>query len=186
MRSQTIIGLCILHLFVPTIVKAQDSTPSVDPPAIPFVATHHDTVRDMLWMAEVGEEDVVYDLGSGDGRIVIAAVRDFGARRAVGVEINPDLIQESRRAAQDAEVADRVEFIEGDLFAADFSEASVLTLFVGKRENLELRAKLYRELKPGTRVVSHQFGMGEWSPDKSLDSGTNHQRQPLGIAAVRE
>jgi len=136
--------------------------------SIPYVASRSDAVRDMLQMANVGKDDVVYDLGSGDGRIVNAAVRDFGVRRAVGIEINPEHIQESRENAQEAKVTDRVEFIEGDLFTADFQQASVVTLFLGHKPNIKLRPKMLRILKPGTRIVSHQFGMGEWQPDKTL------------------
>lgn len=137
-------------------------------PAIPYLATRHDTVRDMLWMADVGKDDVVYDLGSGDGRIVLAAVRDFGARRAVGIENDPDRVRQGRDAAQEAGLAGRVEFILGDLFATDFSRASVVTLFLGHQPNIELRPRLCGTLKPGARVLSHQYGMGEWEPDKTL------------------
>ena len=112
-------------------------------------------------MANVGKDDVLYDLGSGDGRIVIAAVRDFGARRAVGVENDPQRIRESRENATKVNVTDRVEFIQGDLFNAKFAQASVVTLFLGHGPNLRLRPKMFRTLKPGTRIVSHQFGMGE-------------------------
>ncbi len=137
--------------------------------AIPYVPTRHDTVKDLLWLAEVGTNDVVYDLGSGDGRIVIAAVRDFRARKAVGIELNRQLVQESREKANAAGVADRVTFIEGDLFTTDFSDASVVVLYLGHDPNRELRAKIFGKLKPGTRVLSHQFGMGEWIADKTLD-----------------
>jgi SAM-dependent methyltransferase len=136
--------------------------------SIPYVATRNDAVQNMLWMADVGKDDVVYDLGSGDGRIAIAAVRDFGARRAVGIEIDPKLVQESRENARKAKVADRVEFIQSDLFGADIHEATVITLFLGHAPNLKLRPKIFRVLKPGTRIVSHQFGMGEWPTDKTL------------------
>jgi hypothetical protein len=141
---------------------------SFAPVAIPYVATRSDAVRDMLWMANVGTNDVVYDLGSGDGRIVLAAVRDFGARRAVGIEIDAERVRESRKQAEQAGVSDRVEFIQGDLFTNDIREASVVTLFLGHEPNLKLRPKLLGTLKPGTRIVSHQFGMGEWPPDKSM------------------
>jgi len=137
-------------------------------PSVPYVATRNDTVQDMLWIANVGKDDVVYDLGSGDGRIAIAAVRDCGARRAVGVEIDPNRIGESRKNAQDARVTGRVEFIEGDLFTADFRQADVVTLFLGHQPNIKLRPKMLAILKPGTRIVSHQFGMGEWQPDKEM------------------
>jgi len=139
---------------------------------IPYVPTRHDTVRDLLWLADVGTNDVVYDLGSGDGRVVIAAVRDFHARSAVGIEINPQLVAESRENAAQAGVADRVRFIQGDLYTNDFSQASVVVLYLGHEANLDLRAQLVRSLKPGARVVSHQFGMGEWTADKLLDVRT--------------
>lgn len=136
--------------------------------SIPYIPTRYDSVRDMLWMAGVKEDDVVYDLGSGDGRIAIAAVDEFGARRAVGIEIKPELVRESRKKAEQAGVSNRVKFIEGDLFKEDCSDASVVALFLGHRPNLQMRPRMYRILKPGTRVLSHQFGMGEWEPDKSL------------------
>jgi len=141
-------------------------------PSIPYVPTRHDTVRDLLWMADVGTNDVVYDLGSGDGRVVIAAVRDFHARRAVGIELDADLVRESRAKAAREGVADRVEIIHGDLFTNDFSAASVVVLYLGHGANLDLRAKLVRTLSPGARVVSHQFGMGEWVKDKTFDVRT--------------
>ena len=154
----------------------QAGTSNTNPPSaqstIPYVPTRHDTVRDLLWMADVGTNDVVYDLGSGDGRVVIAAVRDFHARKAVGIEIKPDLVRESRQNAEKVGAAERVQFSEGDLFTADFSEASVVVLYLGHRANLDLRARLVRSLKPGARVVSHQFGMGEWTPDKTFDVRT--------------
>jgi precorrin-6B methylase 2 len=140
--------------------------------SIPYLATRNDAVKDMLWMANVGKDDVVYDLGSGDGRIVIAAVRDFGARRAVGIENDSQRIRESRDNAINAGLADRAEFIQDDLFNADFAQASVVTLFLGHEPNLRLRPKMFCTLKPGTRIVSHQFGMGEWEPDKSLTTRT--------------
>jgi precorrin-6B methylase 2 len=154
------------------------ATPETNKPAaqltIPYVPTRHDIVRDMLWLAEVGKDDVVYDLGSGDGRVVIAAVRDFGARRAVGIEIDPQRIRESVENAKRAGVSNRVEFIQGDVFTNDFSQATVVTLFLGGGPNLELRRKLINTLKPGTRIVSHMYGMGEWAPEKSLRVKTTH------------
>ncbi len=142
--------------------------------SIPYVATPRDTVQDMLWIVNVGKGDVVYDLGSGDGRIVIAAVRDFGARRAVGIEIEPELIKQSRENAKKVGVKNKVEFIEGDLFESDFREASVVTLFLGHEANIKLRPRIFRTLKTGTRIVSHQFGMGEWNPDRELTIQTFH------------
>ena len=140
--------------------------------SIPYVPSRHDTVRDLLWIADVSTNDVVYDLGSGDGRIVIAAVRDFGARRAVGIELDAKLVEKSRSNAVAAGVADRVEFIHGDLFTNDFSPASVLVLYLGQSPNLDLRAKIIQTLKPGARVVSHKFGMGEWVADKTFEVRT--------------
>ncbi len=138
-------------------------------PTIPYLPTHHDVVRDLLWLADVTTNDIVYDLGSGDGRVVIAAVRDFGARKAVGIEINSALVEDSCANAAKIGVADRVQFIQGDLFTNDFSQASVAVLYLGHGANLDLRAKLASTLKPGGRIVSHQFGMGEWPPDKTLN-----------------
>jgi len=150
---------------------AQAASPPARP-SIPYVATRNDAVRDMLWSANVGKDDVVYDLGSGDGRIVVAAVRDFDARRAIGVEIDPARVKESRENARQAGVADRVEFVEGDLFTNDLHQATVVTLFLGHQPNIKLRPRLLRLLQPGTRIVSHQFGMGEWRTDKSLTTRT--------------
>jgi SAM-dependent methyltransferase len=156
----------------PLLAAAPNTNASWTTNTIPYVATRHDTVRDLLWLADVGTNDVVYDLGSGDGRIVIAAVRDFGARRAVGIEVNPQLVQESRDKAAQAGVSDRVQFIQGDLFTNDISPASVVVLYLGHTPNIDLRARLVRTLKPGARVVSHKFGMGEWPADKLLDVRT--------------
>lgn len=141
---------------------------------IHFVASAPETVLDMLWIARVGAADIVYDLGSGDGRIAIAAVRDFNAKRAIGIENDAELVRESREAAQAAGVDDRVKFIEGDLFNSNFEEATVVTLYIGNRPNLELRPALFKRLKPGTRIVSHQFNMGEWMPDKTM---TTYKKQ---------
>ena len=152
---------------LPAPAPADTNKPPVQS-SIPYVPTRHDAVRDLLWLADVGKNDVVYDLGSGDGRVVIAAVRDFHARKAVGIELKPELIHESRQNAAKAGVARRVQFIERDLFLSDFSEASVVVLYLGHGANLDLRTRLVRTLKPGARIVAHQFGMGEWPPDKTL------------------
>ena len=174
--SRPVFGVCVVAaaLALSYTPAAETNTPPVRS-SIPYVATRNDAVRDMLWLADVGEEDVVYDLGSGDGRIVIAAVRDLGARRAVGIEIDPERILESRENARKAGVTDRVEFIQGDVFASDFRQASVVTLFLGHRPNIKLRWKILNTLKPGSRVVSHQFGMGEWQTDKALTVRTVFQ-----------
>ena len=119
----------------------------------------------MLQMANVGKNDVVYDLGSGDGRIVIAAVRQFGAKRGVGIELDAARVQEAVALAKHAGVSDRVEFRRQDLFETDMREATVVTLYLGEAINLRVRPKLQGELRPGTRVVSHAFSMGDWIPD---------------------
>jgi ribosomal protein L11 methylase PrmA len=121
----------------------------------------------MLRLAGVVEDDIVYDLGCGDGRIVIAAARDFGAR-GVGVDIDPRRIAESRENAQKAGVTSRVEFREEDLFEADFHDATVVTLFLWPSVNLKLRPILMKQLRPGTRVVSYIHDMGSWEPEKVI------------------
>jgi SAM-dependent methyltransferase len=122
----------------------------------------------MLAVARVGPEDIVYDLGCGDGRIVIAAVRHFNARRGVCVDIDPKRIEEARHNADTAGVADRIQFSNADLFETDLSEASVVTLYLLPLINERLRPKLFRELKPGTRIVSNSFDMGPWGADSTI------------------
>ena len=134
---------------------------------VPYVQTPLPVVDAMLRAAGVGRDDLVYDLGSGDGRIVIAAARDFGAH-AVGVEIDPRLVAESTRLAERAGVADLVRFVQGDLFQTDLSPATVVTMFLTPEINLRLRLKLLSELRPGARVVSHRFDMGDWQPDRRV------------------
>jgi len=136
---------------------------------VPFVESPQPVVDRMLEVANVTEDDVVYDLGSGDGRIPISAARDYGAR-GVGIEIKPDLVKRARENAQEAGVGNRVEFRQGDLFKADISDATVVTLYLLPSVNLELRPKLFRQLEPGTRIVSHDFDMDEWEPDTTVES----------------
>ena len=125
----------------------------------------------MLKIAKVGPKDLVYDLGSGDGRIVIAAAKRHGAR-AVGVDIDPARVKEARENARKAGVAARAEFREADLFQVDLSPATVVTLYLLPSINLKLRPKLLAELKPGTRIVSHGFDMGDWQPTAVHQVGT--------------
>jgi len=136
----------------------------------PYVPTTRSVVREMLRVAGVSEEDVVYDLGSGDGRIPIMAAEEFGAR-GVGIEIDPDLVEKARSKAKMAGVADRVEFRRGDLFETDLSEATVVALYLWPEINIKLRPKLLRQLDPGDRIVSHDFRMGDWAPDSTVDAG---------------
>jgi SAM-dependent methyltransferase len=124
-------------------------------------------VDEMLRLAGLTKEDVVYDLGSGDGRIVIAAATDYGAR-GVGVDVDPVRINEARASARKAGVLDRAQFLQQDLFATDLREATVVTLYLLPKLNMRLRPKLLSDLRPGTRVVSHNFSMEDWQPDKEL------------------
>jgi len=136
----------------------------------PYVPTTRSVVREMLRVAGVSEEDVVYYLGSGDGRIPIMAAEEFGGR-GVGIEIDPDLVEKARSKAKMAGVADRVEFRRGDLFETDLSEATVVALYLWPEINIKLRPKLLRQLDPGDRIVSHDFRMGDWAPDSTVDAG---------------
>jgi hypothetical protein len=132
-------------------------------PDAPFVPTPQIVVDEMLRLAGVGPRDFVIDLGSGDGRIVITAAKKFGAR-GLGVELDPHLVIQSEESARRAGVADRVKFVQEDLFRTDLSAASVVTLYLFPEMNLKLRPKLL-QLRPGTRVVSHDFDLGDWQPD---------------------
>jgi len=134
-------------------------------PDVRFVATPPEVVKGMLEMAGVTKNDLIYDLGCGDGRIVITAAKVYGAR-GVGVDIDPTRIKESRENATNAGVTDRVTFLQEDLFDLDLREATVVTLYLLEELNVKLRPKLFRELRPGTRVLSHEYGMEDWKPDK--------------------
>jgi SAM-dependent methyltransferase len=134
-------------------------------PDILFVATPEQVGVEMLRLASVGPQDTVFDLGSGDGRLVIAAAHEFGAR-GVGVEIDAPLVQTSRDAARTAGVADRVTFLWQDIFATDLRPATVVAIYLRDDVNLKLRPKLLSELQPGSRLVSHDFGMGDWEADR--------------------
>ena len=144
---------------------AQDQAAPVRGPDVIFVPTPNEIVETMLKMAEVTKADTVYDLGCGDGRIVIAAAQKYGAR-GVGIDIDPERVAEATENTRKAKVADRVKILRGDLFEADISGATVVTLYLLTDLNIKLRPKLLRELKPGTRVVSHAFNMGDWKPER--------------------
>jgi ribosomal protein L11 methylase PrmA len=137
---------------------------------VPYVPTSPEGVQAMLKLAEVKKGDVVYDLGCGDGRIVVAAAKDFGAR-GVGIDIDPQRISEAKENARKAGVLDSVRFEETDLFQANIRDATVVTLFLLSSVNLKLRPKLLQELRPGARIVSNTFEMGDWKPDKELTVG---------------
>ncbi|MGD9953163.1 MAG: cyclopropane-fatty-acyl-phospholipid synthase family protein [Burkholderiales bacterium] len=153
--------LCAALLAWAGLAAAQDPGPVYEAPYVPSPMS---TVDEMLRLAEVGPEDVVYDLGAGDGRVVIAAAAKFGAR-GVGVEIDGELVAMARAAAARAGVTDRVRFLQQDLFKTDLREATVVALYLAPNFNLQLRPALLA-LPPGTRIVSHSSGMGDWHPDR--------------------
>ena len=151
----------IAVLLLLTLVQRPARTPDIY-----FNPTRHNIADAMLQLAGVGPGDVVYDLGSGDGRLPIIAAQKYGAR-GVGIEIDPQLVERSRRTAKEAEIAHRVSFIVGDLFEADLSKATVVTAYLSSQIMKMLEPKL-RALKPGTRIVSHQFPMPRWQPDRRV------------------
>lgn len=153
--------------------SAHAQTPGLKPLDVIYVPTSPQAVKEMLTLAKVGRRDVVYDLGSGDGRIVIAAVRDFGARKGVGIELDPVRIAEAVANAAAAGVTDRVEFRRDDLFEVDLSEATVIAMYLLPELNVRLMPKL-RALKPGTRIVSHNYGFGDaWKPERTVSLVTD-------------
>jgi predicted O-methyltransferase YrrM len=161
------------------IIKSKETVPTEQaqapdssvPPAkevradVPYVPTPQPVVDTMLSLAKVGKDDVLYDLGSGDGRIVITAAQKFGTR-GTGIDIDPQRIKEANTNAQSAGVVDKVKFAQQDLFNTDFRDATVVTLYLLPDVNKKLRPKLLSQLKPGTRIVSHDFDMDEWKPEK--------------------
>ncbi len=150
-------------------------------PDVVFVATPVEIAGAMLNLAGVTDSDVVYDLGSGDGRIVIAAAKQYGAR-AIGIEIDSGLVAQSRRSADSAGVSALAEFQRADLFGADLREATVVTLYLGRMLNERLKPLLFRDLRPGTRVVSQNFDMGDWAPDSLvLVRGRNFAETPVHL-----
>ena len=136
-------------------------------PDIHYTPTRHNIAEAMLTLADVTKDDVVYDLGSGDGRLPILAAQLHGAR-GVGIEIDPALVAVSRTNARDAGVSDRVTFVEGDLFTADISPATVVTLYLSLSVLRQLEPKLKSELRPGTRIVSHQFWIPGWPAERTI------------------
>jgi precorrin-6B methylase 2 len=164
--------LLLLALALAASARAQDAE------VPPFVTTPSDVVVEMLKFARTGPADLVADLGSGDGRIVIAAAAHFGAR-GLGIELDPALVEASRRNAATAGVADRVRFVHGDVLRADFTEASVVTVYLLPSLINRLQPRLLDELRPGTRIVSHAFVMTGWVPDRThtLRIAQRHERQ---------
>ena len=156
------------HLSAAVLVVAFAAAQTPQPrrqPEVPYVPSPEAVVDGMLKLADVKATDTVYDLGCGDGRIIITAAKTYGAH-GVGVDINPERVAEARANAKKAGVENLVKFEENDLFDADIHNASVVTLYLLPDVNLRLRPKLLKDLKPGTRIVSHSFDMGDWKPDR--------------------
>lgn len=172
MRGTCVLVLCVglagwsaeRSYALPPVMAQSDLLPRLD---VPYVPTQYAVVTEMLKLADLNQEDVLYDLGCGDGRLVVTAAQKFGAR-GVGVDIDPERIEESERNAKRAGVSGRVKFFEQDLFRTDLREATAVTLYLFPEINVRLRPKLLRELKPGTPVISNEFDMGEWEADRVL------------------
>lgn len=169
MRMQKAAACALAVVMVSAVLVAQTAKPR-RAPDVPYVPTTDAAVKAMLELGQVKKTDVVYDLGCGDGRIVIAAAKLFGAR-GVGIDINPERIKEAKENAKKAGVENLVRFEENDLFEANFREATVVTLFLLPTINLKLRPKLMEQLKPGTRIVSNTFDMGDWKAEKEATVG---------------
>jgi len=152
-----------------TLLAAAPAAAQSRVPDVIFVPTPQEVVDDMLRLAGVKKGDVLYDLGSGDGRIPITAAKRYGVR-GVGIDIDPDRVTEALENAKRAGVTKLVQFRLDDIFMADFREATVITLYLLPELNVKLRPRLLAELKPGTRIVSHQFDMGDWRPEKKLET----------------
>ena len=168
-KHNVILGSLSALVLVASLTLAQTAQPK-HAPDVPYVPTTEEAVKAMLKLADVKSSDIVYDLGCGDGRIVIAAAKEYGAH-GVGIDINPERIAEAKENARTAGVENLVRFEENDLFDADIHQATVVTLFLLNSVNEKLRPKLLKDLKPGTRVVSNTFGMGDWKPDKEMNVG---------------
>jgi SAM-dependent methyltransferase len=166
-RRRFLTGLTILG--ISGYASAQDQSPTRGPDVI-FVPTPEEIVDTMLKMAAVTPKDIVYDLGCGDGRIVVRAASRFGCR-GVGVDLNPQRVDEARANARQSKVEPLTRFEVGDVFEFDFSPATVVTMYLLPSVNLKLRPRLLKELKPGTRIVSHDFDMGDWEPEATRDAG---------------
>ena len=150
-----------------SLVTTRAAAGADETPYVPFVPTPQDVVEEMLAVARVSARDIVYDLGSGDGRIVITAAKLFGAR-GVGIEIDPDLVRDSIADAELAGVSHLVRFCRGDIFAADISQATVVTLFMLPEFNRKLLPKLLAELRPGTRIVAYKYPLEDWPAEKTI------------------
>src|SRR5690606_299912 len=169
MNTMSTLKNWLVVFFLTACAGAYAQQPNLD---VPYVPTKQEVVEEMLKQANVKPGDVVYDLGCGDGRIVITAAQKFGAT-GVGVDLNPERIKEANANAAAAGVTDKVKFVEGDLFEFDFSDADVVTMYLLPSVNLKLRPKLLSELKPGSRIVSHDFDMGDWEAEETVEVGND-------------
>ena len=167
-RTLTLCTLITAALVAPAGAQTTGTQAPLRSPDVIFVPTPQEVVDAMLEVAKVTKNDVVYDLGSGDGRIPVTAAKKYGAR-AVGIDIDPQRIKEANANAETAGVTDKVKFLNQDLFTTDISEATVVTLYLLPSLNVKLMPKLKAELKPGTRIVSHAFDMGDWKPEQTLN-----------------
>ncbi len=182
--TRVLLGVLLVLSLFPAISGAQQAGKLREPDVI-FVPTPQEVVDAMLKLAEVHKGDVVYDLGCGDGRTVVTAAKTYGVR-AVGIDINPERIEEAKENVQKNGVGKLVTLRNEDLFEADIKDASVVTLYLLTSLNIKLRPKLWRDLKPGTRIVSHSFDMGDWKPEKTenIDGRTIYLwRVPANAAA---
>ncbi|MBI3376307.1 MAG: class I SAM-dependent methyltransferase [Betaproteobacteria bacterium] len=168
-RCRALLALAVLALGVLTPIGDAGRTSAQSAvsrePDVPYEPTPHNVVAEMVRLARMREGDLVYDLGCGDGRVVIAAIRESGAH-GVCVDIDPERIRESRANAAAAGVPQRIRFLEQDLFATEIRAATVVMLFLSPEVNMKLRPKLWRELRPGTRVISYVHDMGDWKPER--------------------
>src|SRR5207247_2350044 len=178
-RAAAVLALCAA---APAL--AQDLDDSKDNVAGPYVPTPWVIVDEMLKLADIRGEDVVYDLGSGDGRLVITAAKRFGAR-GVGIELQTELVEMARIGAKHEGVADRVKFVQGDLFQADIRSASVVMLYLLPRYVTRLVPRLRAELSPGTRIVSHDYPLAPWPPDKELSMDVPEKEMISGTSWTR-
>jgi SAM-dependent methyltransferase len=160
-RNIIVVVACVVAVACTSVAALDDQRPTL----APYIPTPQDVVDRMLEVAQVTNKDTVFDLGCGDGRIVITAAKKFGAH-GVGIDIDKDRISESRHNARNAGVGSLVRFEQADILNADVSTATVVTLYLVSSANLKLRPMLTRQLQPGARIVSHAFGMGDWQPSK--------------------
>jgi SAM-dependent methyltransferase len=176
-RRRVLVSLCAVALALGVASAAAQA------PGAPFVPTPLPVVERMLELAKVTPGDVVYDLGSGDGRVVITAAQRYGAR-GVGIELNPVWVRDARRFAEALGVTDKVTFRIEDLFTTDLREATVVTLYLYPAMNRKLAPRLLAELKPGARIVSHEYGIGDWPPDKTEEMVVNGERHVIHFWTV--